>query len=193
MERSRRLPFYILLPSSNIRLESPASYPDSPNVLDVSFNPCFTLKYVLTFPKDPSNSTLPLPSQGQTFVPTGTITATATHPLGGTPLTSSTATSTAVPVDWSSIVTSNFPGPAALNQGTNVTFSNMTALNQTFLNITTIIPRSLFGRLLHGRGPALPAVVDWRSRSGLNWITTIQVSISTPLFHISQSFVLCIS
>lgn len=158
-------------------------------ILDDSFKACFLLQHMLIFTKDPSSSILPLPSQGQTFVPTGTTTATTTHPLGGTPSTSSTATSTAIPVDWSSVVTSNFPGPPALNQGTNVTFSNMTALNQTFSNITTIIPRSLFGRLLHGRGPPLPAVVDWRSRWGLNWITTIQVRMSIPLFHFSRALI----
>jgi hypothetical protein len=132
---------------------------------------------MLIYTQDPSNSILPLPSQGQTFTPTGTSTATARH-LGGTPASVVTAsfTATSTPVDWSSLVNSNFPGPPSLNQGTNITFSNMTALNQTFSNITTIIPRSLFGRLLHGRGPTLPAVVDWRSRWGLNWITTIQVS-----------------
>jgi hypothetical protein len=143
----------------------------------------FLYQYILTFKKDTANATLPLPSQGQTFAPTGTSTVTV-HPLGGTPASAITAsfTATSTPVDWSSLIISNFPGPAPLNINTNVTFSNMTALNQTFTNITTIIPRSLFGRLLHGRGTPLPAVVDWRNRWGLNWITTIQVSLLSLFF-----------
>lgn len=100
------------------------------------------------------------------------------------------ATQTFVPLIWEQVVTSDpFAGPPPLPDGTNgvvanVTFTNSTAAPGLSLNFTqeAEVVKKRFWSLTKR---ALPTVVDWRSKWGINWLASIQVCPS--LSSVSQS------
>lgn len=109
------------------------------------------------------------------------------HALGVNPPPQAFAPQSAAPLNFEEIVTSEqFVGPEALPEGafgiiTNVTLDESAAapdLHVVDLTNETETITKRWGTIK--KRQSRPNKIDWRSRWGFNWITTVQVRMSYP-------------